>query len=97
MYSIVKRLRERGKRLTDRDISASAGVRGELTLAICGWRPVAKVYAPADQQRRPLIPELDDAKLVTMTPAGMLLCGIERAADGAEYVQEWSVKLASAE
>ena len=93
MYSIVKRLRHCGRRLHNRDISASPGVRGELAVAIVGYRPEAKIYDPNDQQRRPLIPELRDAKLVTMTPTGMLLYGTELAPDGAEYVQEWSVRL----
>ena len=94
MYSIVKRLRERGRRLSDREISASAGVRGELAVAIVGYRPEATLYDPDDQQRKPLIPELRGAQLVTMTTTGMLFYGTERAPDGAEYVQEWSVRLA---
>lgn len=93
MYSIVKRLRERGRRLHNRDISASPAVRGELSVAIVGSQPEAKLYEPNDQQRRPLIPELRGVQLVTMTPTGMLLYGTERAADGAEYVQEWSVRI----
>ncbi len=93
MYSIVKRLRERGRRLHNRDISASPGVRGELIVGICGCSPEAKIYEPNDQQRRPLIPELQNAQLVTMTATGMLLHGTERGPDGAEYVQEWSIKL----
>ena len=93
MYSIVKRLRERGRRLPDREISASPGVRGELVVAIVGYRPEATLYAPDDQQRKPLIPELRGAQLVTMTTTGMLFYGTERAPDGAEYVQEWSVRL----
>jgi hypothetical protein len=92
MYSIVKRLRERGRRLHDREISASPGVRGELAVAIVGFRPVATIYDPNDQQRRSLIPELQNAQLVTMTATGMLFYGTERASDGAEYVQEWSVR-----
>jgi hypothetical protein len=97
MYSIVKRLRERGRRLHNREISASPGVRGELVVAICGYAPEAKIYEPNDQQRRPLIPELQNVQLLTMTASGMLLYGTERAQDGAEYVQEWSVRLVIAE
>jgi hypothetical protein len=93
MYSIVKRLRERGRRLHNRDISASPGVRGELAVAIVGYRPEAKIYDPNDQQRKPLIPELHGAQLITMTTTGMLLYGTERAPDGTEYVQEWSVRI----
>jgi len=94
MYSIVKRLRQRGRRLADREISASAGVRGELSVAIVGHQTEAKLYDPNDQQRRPLIPELRDAQLITMTATGMLFYGTEQGPDGAEYVQEWSVRLA---
>jgi hypothetical protein len=93
MYSIVKRLRQRGRRLADREISASTGVRGEMAVAIVGFRPQAKLYDPNDQQRKPLIPELQNAQLITMTMTGMLFYGTERADDGAEYVQEWSVRL----
>ena len=93
MYSIVKRLRQRGRCLHDREISAGVGVQGELVLAIRGYRPEAKLYDPNDQQRRPLIPELRNAQLVTMTPTGMLFYGTEIGQDGAEYVQEWSVGL----
>lgn len=94
MYSTVKRLRQRGRRLNDREISASSGVQGELVVAICGYRPEAKLYDPNDQQRKPLIPELRNAQLLTMTPTGMLFYGTEIGQDGAEYVQEWSVRLA---
>jgi hypothetical protein len=93
MYSIVKRLRYRGRRLNNREISAQPGIRGELVVAICGYTPEAKIYEPNDQQRRPLIPELRNAQLVTMTATGMLLYGTERGPDGAEYVQEWSIRV----
>jgi hypothetical protein len=93
MYSIVKRLRHRGRRLPDREISASTGVRGELVVAICGYRPEATLYEPSDQQRKPLIPELQNAQLITMTTTGMLFYGTEKSQDGAECVQEWSVRL----
>jgi hypothetical protein len=92
MYSIVKRLQEHGRRLHNREISASPGVRGELSVAIVGYRSEANLYDPNDQQRRPLIPELRDARLITMTETGMLFYGTEQAPDGAEYVQEWSVR-----
>lgn len=95
MYSIVKRLRERGRRLHNREISAQAGIRGELVVAICGHCAEAKIYEPTDQQRRPLIPELHNVQLLTMTGTGMLLYGTERGSDGADYVQEWSVRVLS--
>jgi len=62
-------------------------------VAIVGYRPEATIYDPNDQQRRPLIPELRDARLVTMTATGMLFHGTEVGPDGAEYVQEWSVRV----
>jgi hypothetical protein len=93
MYSIVKRLRERGRRLHDRDISASSGVRGDLTLAICGIAPQANLSKLDDQQMKPVIPPLEHAQLITMHGDKMLFRGVERASDGAEYVQEWSVKV----
>jgi hypothetical protein len=51
MYSMVKTLRARGRRLRDREISASPGVRGELVLALGAGRPEAKIYEPYDWQR----------------------------------------------
>jgi hypothetical protein len=93
MYSIVKRLRQRGRRMPDREISASTAVQGELVVAICGHRPEATLFAPNDQRRRPLIPELQNVQLLTMTTTGMLLYGTEIGQDGAEYVQEWSVRI----
>jgi hypothetical protein len=93
MHSIVKRLRQRGIRLADRDIAASVGVHGELRIAICGHQPRANLSDPNDQQFNPLIPQLVNAHLVTMHGDGLLLHGIERDPAGAEYVQEWSVKV----
>jgi hypothetical protein len=93
MYSIVKRLRDRGRRLHNREVSAQPGVRGELVVAVCGHCPEAKLDEPTDQQRRPLIPELQNVQMLTMTATGMLLYGTELGPGGAEYVQEWSVRI----
>lgn len=91
MYSIVKRLRERGKRKYDRDIQADPGRAGTLTLALCGAGAELKLSNDDGSRQESIIPVLTDAKLVTMHGDKMLFRGTERGADGAEYVQEWSV------
>ena len=93
MYSIVKRLREHGRRLHDRDISASPGATGELTLVISGGWPQAKLSKLDDQQMKPIIPPLQHAQLVTMHGDKMLLQGFEVGPDGAAHMQEWSVRV----
>jgi hypothetical protein len=95
MRAKVKRLRERGKRLSDQQIAAALPIEGELRVYGMGGAIEATVTDPASQVGDALIPILYDAKLTTMHSAGMLLKGEERPAgdSGPSYVQEWSVRL----
>lgn len=95
MRAKVKRLRERGKRLSDQQIAAALPVEGELRIYGMRGAIEATVTDPASQVGDPLIPILHEAKLTTMHGAGMLLKGEERPAgdSGPSYVQEWSVRL----
>ena len=89
----VKPLRQRGARISDYQIQASAPAEGMLTVYGLGTTIQISVSASEDQQRKPLIPDLYDARLVTMNGAKMLFAGIERTADplAAQYLQEWAV------
>jgi hypothetical protein len=95
MYGKVKRLRERGRRLNDREIAQAPHVEGELTLFGVQMSYVLEVKNPASQVGDSLFPRLYDARLTTMHSDGMLFKGEERpdGETGPAYVQEWSVKL----
>lgn len=100
MYSIVKRLRTRGERRSDREIAADEGVVGHLTVCKVDKLTVMSIYAPLDDsQRKPIVPNLYGAKVVFMHGDGMLVQGWERVGNRADpdppmQKQEWSVKLA---
>ena len=94
MYGKVKRLRERGQRLSDRDIGRAPFVEGSIKVYGLGTGIVATVTDPISQVGDPLLPVLYEAKLATMTDGGMLLKGEERPQGdaGPAYVQEWSIR-----
>lgn len=89
----VKPLRQRGARRSDYDIQAMTAAEGGLTVYGIGTTIQLTLSALDDQQGKPLLPSLYDARLVTMNGAKMLFAGIERTADplAAQYLQEWSV------
>ncbi len=93
MYGKVKQLRERGTRLSDRDIAKAAHVEGEVTLAGLGPTLVAQVRDPNSQVGTGLLPQLYDARLISMHGEKMLFKGEERPNGdaGPAYVQEWAV------
>jgi len=93
MYGKVKRLRERGTRLSDRDIAKAPHVEGEVTLAGLGPVLVAQVRDPNFQVGTGLLPQLYEARLTTMHGNKMLFKGEERPQGdtGPAYVQEWAV------
>lgn len=94
MYGKVKRLRNRGQRLSDRDIGQAQFVEGSVRVYGLGTCIVATVTDPASQVGDSLLPMLHEAKLTTLTDGGMLLKGEERPQgdSGPAYVQEWSVR-----
>nr|WP_314540171.1 hypothetical protein [uncultured Massilia sp.] len=98
MYGKVKRLRERGRRMNDREIAQAPFVEGELKLVGLAMSYILEVTDPTSQVGQSLFPTLYDARLVTMHGDGMLFKGEERpqGEGGPAYVQEWSVRLGSA-
>ena len=95
MHGQVKRLRERGKRLSGHAIGAALAVAGEVRIFGLGASTVASVTDPSSQVGEPLLPLLYDARVTTMHNAGMLIKGEERPEGdtGPAYVQEWSIRL----
>jgi hypothetical protein len=99
MYSKIKRLRKRGERLDDREISADPGTVGYMTVILLEGVAVASVHDVHNAGgQAPLIPMLFRARLVTMHNDRMLLQGYERTGnqdDSASPVikQEWAVQV----
>jgi hypothetical protein len=99
MYSKIKRLRTRGGRLPDHDISADPGTVGYMTVYLLEDLPVASVYdVHSVGGQAPLIPMLFRARLVTMHNDRMLLQGYERTGDQDDPAsplikQEWAVQV----
>lgn len=93
MYGKVKRLRERGVRLSDLDIGRAQPVEGEVTVAGLGPTLVAQVRDPSSQVGTGLLPQLYEARLISMHSGKMLFRGEERPQGeaGPAYVQEWAV------
>lgn len=95
MYGKVKRLRDHGRRLSNREISQVPPVEGELTLAAVRSTYLLEVRPRNSQVGPGLLPTLYEARLVAMHTGGMLFRGEERphGDDGPAYVQEWSVMI----
>lgn len=95
MHGKVKRLRERGKRLSDNEIGRALFVEGEVRVFGMGNTLQASVTDPRSQIGDSLLPVLYEVRLTTMHGPGMLLKGEERpqGSAGPAYVQEWSVRL----
>jgi hypothetical protein len=93
MYGKVKRLRERGARLSDQDIGRAVAVEGAIVVAGIGGTLMAEVRDPNAQVGTGLIPPLYDVRLLGMHNGKILLKGEERpqGAAGPAYVQEWSI------
>ncbi len=89
----VKQLRERGQRMSDRQIDSAIPVEGELRVYGLGGAIQATLTDPNSQVAEPLL-LLHEVKLTTMHGAGMLLKGEERPQGdkGPAYIQEWSVR-----
>lgn len=96
MYSIAKRLRDRGKRKHDRDIQVDSGKSGVLSLACVGGVYELKLSDRNDSTMQPVLPVLYDVKLTTIGSSRMLFKGLERDSTGAEWAQEWSVQVIGA-
>jgi hypothetical protein len=94
MYGKVKRLRDHGRRLSNREINQMPAVEGELTFAALRSTYLLEVRPRNSQVGPGLLPSLYEARLVAMHTGGMLFRGEERPQgdDGPTYVQEWSVR-----
>lgn len=94
MYGKVKRLRESGKRMSDRVIGTAPYVEGEVRVYMLGSSVMASVSDPHSQVSGPLIPDLYDARVTSMHGQRMLFKGEERPQgdQGPAFVQEWSVQ-----
>jgi hypothetical protein len=93
MYSIVKRLRDKGVTRSRDDIAIDHGYEGELRFGAVGLVPTATLTESDDEHFRPIIPALEHAELVVMRVDMMMFRGIERDKSGAGYEQEWSVRI----
>lgn len=93
MRYIVKVLRQRGARRSERDIMAETGTVGQLSGAHIGSSFELKLFGGDGSRMEPIIPVLLDARLVSMHDDKMLFKGVEQGVDGAQFVQEWSVKV----
>lgn len=95
----VKILRRHGVRRSDREIGADAGTDGNLTLYQSSGSCELKLFADDGSRQEPIIPMLFDARLVTMHNNKMLFQGLERQGEiaDAQYFQEWSVMVLSAQ
>jgi hypothetical protein len=96
MYGKVKRLRDRGVRLSDHDIGRAHPVEGEVSLAGLGTTLVLEVRDPNSQVSQSLFPKLYDARLISMHGSKMLFKGEERPQGdaGPAFIQEWAVVVA---
>lgn len=90
----VKAIRQNGSRLSDQQIASLAPVDGYLQLYGVGTTLHVSVFANSARPEA-LIPDLYDARLVSMHGSKMLFAGIQRTADknAAQYFQEWSVTI----
>jgi len=92
----VKPIRQHGARLSDQQIASLQATDGYLSLYGLGTTLQISLYDGSAAQV-PLIPDLYDARLVSMHGNKMLFVGIERTSDqmAAQYRQEWAVVIVS--
>lgn len=95
MYGKVKRLRDRGARLSDQDIARAPFVEGKLVVAGMGGTLFVEVRDPNSQTSSSKIPALYEVRLTSMHAGKMLFKGEERpqGAAGPAYVQEWAIAI----
>jgi hypothetical protein len=97
MNSIVKVLRMRGHRRSDREISADAGLEGNLIACRVGGVHQMDLVDPASGSALArLVPSLHEPQIVAMQGTRMLVRGFDRSSDDPhadEYRQEWSIEV----
>lgn len=95
MHYTVKILRHRGARRSEREIMSEPGTDGQLAGAHIGATFELKLFSGDGSRQEAVIPVLLDARLVSMHGDKMMFRGVEQGADGAQFVQEWSVKVSA--
>jgi hypothetical protein len=95
MHYTVKILRHRGARRSEREIMADAGTDGQLAGAHIGSTFELKLFGGDGSRQEAVIPVLLEARLISMHGDKMMFRGVEQGADGAQFVQEWSVKVSA--
>ena len=99
MYSKVNRLRVRGARRADREISSDPGTVGHITMLTVGSTVEMKLHGAGDDARRaPIIPSLFNPVIQSMHGPRMLFAGFEQQGDQADpnaptFMQEWAVEV----
>jgi hypothetical protein len=93
MHGKVKRLRQRGARLSDRDIANAPFAEGDLVMANLAGTMLLEVKNRNSTSGEPLIPTLYEPRITGMHGNKMMFKGEERPQGdaGPAYVQEWSV------
>ena len=95
MHGKVKRLRNRGQRLSDQEIANTQPIEGALAMSGQQWNleRVVSLRNPNDHVSDPLIPDLCRVELIGLQNEKMHLRGVERpqGEKGPEYIQEWAV------
>lgn len=71
MYSLVKRLRNRGVRKHDREIQTDPGMAGDMTLALCSGGCELKLAADDGSRQEPMLRVLYEARVITMNGSKM--------------------------
>lgn len=92
----VKPIRQHGARLSDQQIASLPAVDGYLALYGLGTTLQISLYDGSAAQV-PLIPDLYEARLVSMHGNKMLFAGMQRTPDpmAAQHLQEWAVVILS--
>lgn len=92
----VKPLRQHGARLSDQQIASLPAIDGYLSLYGIGTTLQLSLYDGSGKQDS-LMPDLYDARLISMHGSKMLFAGMQRTADpmAAQYFQEWAVQIVS--
>ena len=93
MHYTVKILRHRGARRSEREIMSESGTDGQLVGVHVGATFELKLFDGDGSRMDAIIPVLIDARLISMHGDKMLFRGVEQGADGAQFVQEWSVRV----
>ena len=96
MRVIVKLLCIMGRRRPDREIQGDPGTPGALNCAMVGARRRLSLTGFTDSRMQPLLPDLYDPTILSITNGKMLYRGVSHASVGeaettSKHEQEWSI------